>query len=63
MRVYKQRHITANKREHLARLPQVKKHSDKNRDIKKRKAPKSDEIRDKKQTKRSEVVGVGDNNN
>ena len=63
MRVYKQRHITANKREHLARLPQVKKHSDKNRGIKKRKAPKSDEIRDKKQTKRSEVVGVGDNNN
>ena len=56
MRVYKQRHLTVNKRAHLAKLSKVKKHSDKNREIKKRASAKADEAVDSKRTKREDAI-------
>ena len=48
--------ITVNKRAHLAKLPKVKKHSDKNREIKKRASAKADEAVDLKRTKREDAI-------
>jgi hypothetical protein len=56
MRVYKQRHLTANKRGHLAKLPNVQKHSDKNREIKKRASAKADAAVEAKRLKREDAL-------
>jgi len=56
MRAYKQRHLTANKRAHLAKLPKVKKHSDKNREIKKRASAKADGAVEAKRLKREDAL-------